>query len=70
MSKSPKKECPRCHRNCLEDDEALNSISHVGGKNLQICSVCGLEQGKVGLDATKDLVEYEMEKRFRKELFD
>jgi len=68
MSKSPfKKECPRCHRNCLEDDEALNSISHVG-KNVQICSVCGLGQGSVGLDATKDLVEYEMEKRFRKEL--
>jgi len=30
--------------------------------------VCGQKQGEVGLDATIDLVEYEMEKRFRKEI--
>jgi len=68
LSKSPfKKECPRCHRNCLEDDPALNSISHVGDK-VEICSVCGKGQGDVGLFATKDDVEILMEERFRKEL--
>jgi len=68
MSKSPfKKPCPRCHRNCLEDDSALNSISHIG-KNIQICSVCGQKQGDVGLFNTNDDVEILMEERFKKEL--
>lgn len=61
--------CPRCHRSCLHEgeDEALNSISHVGD-HVQICSKCGLEQGNVGMYNTKDIVEIEMELRFRKEL--
>jgi len=61
------KECPRCHRNCLEEEAVLNSISHVGNK-VEICSKCGLEQGNVGLFNTKDDVEILMEERFRKEL--
>jgi len=61
------KECPRCHRNCLEDKSVLNSISHIGDK-IEICSGCGQEQGKVGMGYCTDIVEIEMEKRFRKEL--
>lgn len=61
------KECPRCHRNCLEEEDVLNSISHVGD-DVMICSKCGLEQGNVGLYNNKDTVEEYMEERFRKEL--
>ncbi len=61
------KECPRCHRKCLEDEDVLNSISHVGDR-ISICSVCGQEQGKIGMQICDDLVELEMEKRFRMEL--
>lgn len=54
------KECPRCHRNCLEDDEAMNSISHVG--SIQICSKCGQMESLVKLggnipDSEKHLTE-------------
>lgn len=61
------KECPRCERNCLDDEDVFNSISHVGD-DVKICSKCGLQQGNVGLNATLDLVEIEIEKRFRKKL--
>lgn len=61
------KECPRCHRQCLNDEEVMNSISHVG-ERVQICNDCGREQGMVGMNYSKDIVEIEMEKRFRKEL--
>jgi len=56
--------CPRCQRKCLEDDSAMNAISHVG-KNLEICSECGKQQGFVGLGYTTDIVEIEMENRYR-----
>ena len=59
--------CPRCKRKCLEKEDVLNSISHVG-KKILICSICGTEQGKVGMDISDDIVEIEMEKRFRDEI--
>lgn len=59
--------CPRCKRKCLEKEDVLNSISHVG-KKILICSICGTEQGKVGMDISDDIVEIEMEKRFREEI--
>ena len=61
------KECPRCHRNCLDAEEVMNAISHIG-EHIQICSKCGQEQGNVGLFNTTDRVEIEMEERFKKEL--
>ncbi len=61
------KECPRCHRICLEEEGVLNSISHVGN-HVQICSKCGEEQGNVGMNYTTDIVEVHMEERFRREL--
>lgn len=47
------KECPRCHRKCLEDDSALNSRSHQSG--IEICSKCGEMEGlvKLGGDVPK-----------------
>jgi len=56
--------CPRCKRKCLEEEDVLNAISHVG-KNIKICSICGQEQGKVGMSLSTDIVEIEMEKRFK-----
>lgn len=59
--------CPRCHRKCLEDEDVLNSISHIGDRIL-ICTVCGQEQGKIGMKISSDIVEIEMEERFKEEL--
>lgn len=59
--------CPRCHRQCLNKEEVMNSISHIG-KSVQVCNDCGREQGMVGMGYSNDIVEIEMEKRFRKEL--
>jgi len=59
--------CPRCKRKCLEDEDVLNAISHIGVKIL-ICSICGQEQGKVGLQLSHDIVEIEMENRFKESI--
>ena len=59
--------CPRCHRQSLNDEEVMNSISHVGNR-VMICNECGKQQGMVGMGYSRDLVEIEMEKRFKKEL--
>ncbi len=56
--------CPRCKRKCLEEEDVLNAISHIGDKIL-ICSICGQEQGKVGMQLSLDIVEIEMENRFK-----
>ena len=61
------KTCPRCLRKCLEEEHVLNSISHVGD-NITICSICGQEQGKVGMKISSDIVEIEMEDRFKESL--
>ena len=59
--------CPRCHRNCLNDEEVMNSLSHIG-KKIMICNECGKQQGMVGMGYSRDFVEIEMENRFKKEL--
>ncbi len=59
--------CPRCKRKCLEKKDVLNAVSHIGDR-VMICSICGLEQGKVGMNISTDIVEIEMEKRFKEDL--
>ena len=59
--------CPRCHRNCLDKDPAMNPSSHVGNQ-VSICTPCGQAQGEVGMGYSTDIVEMEMEARFKKEL--
>lgn len=59
--------CPRRHRQSLHEENVMNSISHIG-KNIQICSECGRQQGLVGMGYCSDPVEIEMEKRFKEEL--
>jgi hypothetical protein len=59
--------CPRCHRECLNEEDVMNSISHVGD-NILICNECGKQQGFVGMNYSDDPVEIAMEERFRKEL--
>ncbi len=44
--------CPRCLRKCLEEEDVLNAMSHIG-KKISICSICGQEQGKVGMSVGK-----------------
>ena len=51
----------------MEDEDVLNSISHVGNK-ISICSICGQEQGKVGMKICNDIVEIEMEERFKQQI--
>lgn len=41
------KTCPRCKRNCLEDQDVMNAISHLDNKT-HICSVCGQMEGYIG----------------------
>lgn len=42
------KECPRCKRPCLDEDRAMNALSHIDNKT-QICSKCGQMEGYIGL---------------------
>jgi len=39
------KECPRCHKQTLEDEQALNSLSRRG--NVYICNPCGDEEALI-----------------------
>lgn len=57
--------CPRCKRKCLEEEDVLNAISHIGNR-ISICSICGQQQGNVGMQYSNDPVEIEMEARFKK----
>ena len=59
--------CPHCLGKCLEDEDVLNAISHIGDK-ISICSICGQEQGKVGMQLSHDIVEIEMENRFKESI--
>lgn len=59
--------CPRCHRNCLSTDNALNSLSHLDNKTY-ICAICGLQSGLCDMSYQDDPVEIEMHQRFKKEL--
>jgi len=56
------KVCPRCKRNCLEDQKVLNSLSHIDNKTY-ICSVCGQMEGYIGLSGkgvpTPNIPQYE-----------
>lgn len=61
--------CPRCHRKCLEEDKALNALSHLDNKTA-ICSECGKQSGLCDMDIQSDLVEMEMHIRFKNELGD
>lgn len=37
------KECPRCHKMTLHDEEIMNALSHRDSKTY-ICSLCGDEE--------------------------
>ena len=40
--------CPRCGRNAMRSDIALNALSH--HINVYICSECGIEEAMLDLD--------------------
>ena len=40
------KECPRCHRETMEDEEVLNSLSRRDNKTY-ICNDCGKEESLI-----------------------
>jgi len=61
------KECPRCKRNCLYEEDVMNSISHLDNKTM-ICSECGKHEGLVGMGYETDEVEIAITTRFRNEL--
>lgn len=42
------KECPRCHRETMEDDEFLNSLSRRDGETY-ICNDCGDEEAMIDM---------------------
>ena len=41
------KKCPRCHKETLEDEQALNSLSRRG--DVYICNPCGEEEAFIDL---------------------
>ncbi len=41
------KTCPRCHKETLEDEQALNSLSRRG--NVYICNPCGDEEALIDM---------------------
>lgn len=61
------KECPRCERNCLNEDNALNSLSHIDNKTY-ICSKCGTHSGLCDMNYETDKVEILMHERFKAKL--
>ena len=40
------KECPRCHRMTMHDEEVLNSLSRRDNKTY-ICNDCGIEESLI-----------------------
>ena len=42
------KECPRCHRETMEDDQYLNSLSRRDAKTY-ICNKCGDEEALIDM---------------------
>lgn len=42
------KECPRCHRESMEDDEVLNSLSQRDNRTY-ICKACGDEEAMIDM---------------------
>jgi len=63
------KECPRCHRMTINDEQVMNSLAHVG-QDIYICNTCGKFHGLVRMGVCTDPVEMEMERRFNKEVGD
>lgn len=53
------KECPRCHRETMEDEQALNSLSRRDGETY-ICNTCGDEEALIDLGSI-DPTELELE---------
>lgn len=54
------KKCPRCHKETLEDEQALNSLSRRG--NVYICNECGDEEALIdsgNIMPTKIEIEFE-----------
>jgi len=61
------KQCPRCKRSTLHEEDVMNSLSHIG-KDVYICNDCGKYHGLVRMNVCEDIVEIEMERRFNKEI--
>jgi len=59
--------CPRCHRDSMNPDKVINSLSHLDNKTY-ICAECGKQSGMCDMGYQNDIVEIEMHKRFKKEL--
>lgn len=59
--------CPRCKRKCLENEDVLNSISHIDNKTL-VCPECGKQSGMCDMNLQQDPAEIEMHERFKREL--
>ena len=56
------KECPRCHRETMEDEQVLNSLSHRDGQTY-ICNDCGNDEAMIDLgEQEPDDVELEFVK--------
>ena len=54
------KNCPRCNKETLEDEPALNSLSRRG--NVYICNPCGDEEALIDLgemSPTETEIEFE-----------
>jgi len=58
------KECPRCKKATLQDDNVLNSISHED-RNVYICSKCGDMESLVKLGASVPKDEILMTEEFQ-----
>ncbi len=59
------RECPRCKRRCLEDEDVLNSQSHKW-KDVYICPTCGQMEGLVKLGSKVPESEILLSEEFEK----
>jgi hypothetical protein len=43
------KQCPCCDKNSLNDDDVMNSVSHIGNNKTHICNDCGKKESFIHL---------------------
>ena len=62
------KKCPCCDKNSLNDEQVMNSLSHVDNKTF-ICNDCGAKESAIHLGGTPvDQVDIDIYERFKMRL--
>jgi len=62
------KKCPCCDKMSMQDDEILNSLSHIDNKTY-ICNICGQNESFIGINPSMvEPIDIDIHERFKKRL--